>query len=127
MIVPGRDVAAFAPAAIASLQAQSEPRSRALLIDDGPRDGTATVFAEAAASDPRFDVVHHREARGLGAARNVGLERAHTPFIGFLDADDALTPQALTLWLAALRESGSDFVAGAYVRSRPSAQGYAPG
>lgn len=127
MIVPGRDVAAFAPAAIASLQAQSEPRWRALLIDDGSLDGTADVFADAAASDPRFDVLRHREARGLGAARNIGIERADTPFIGFLDADDTLTPHALGLWLGALRESGSDFVAGAYVRSRPAAEGYLPG
>jgi glycosyltransferase involved in cell wall biosynthesis len=85
------------------------------------------VFAEAAASDPRFEVLHHHEARGLGAARNLGLNRTDTPFIGFLDADDELTPDALSLWLGALNESGSDFVAGAYVRTRAIDGGYAPG
>src|SRR5690606_12902956 len=127
MIVPGRDVASFAPSAIESLRAQSDPRWRALLIDDGSVDDTGAVLADAAASDPRFEVLHHHEARGLGAARNIGLDRVDTPFVGFLDADDELTPHALSLWLDALNESGSDFVAGAYVRTRASADDYVPG
>lgn len=118
LIVPGRDIAAFAPAAIASLRGQSEQRWRALLIDDGSVDDTAAVFAAAAAADDRFEVIHHNEARGLGAARNVGLERVGTLFVGFLDADDELTRHALATWLRALDESGSDFVAAAYVRTR---------
>ncbi|MGF2948584.1 glycosyltransferase family 2 protein [Microbacterium alcoholitolerans] len=118
LIVPGRDIAAFAPAAIASLRGQSEQRWRALLIDDGSVDDTGAVFAAAAAADDRFEVIHHNEARGLGAARNVGLERVGTLFVGFLDADDELTRHALATWLRALDESGSDFVAAAYVRTR---------
>ena len=118
MIVPGRDIAAFAPAALASLQAQTDDRWRALLIDDGSHDDTGAVFAEAAARDPRFEVLTHDEARGLGAARNVALDRLDTPFVGFLDGDDELTPHAIETWLRTLEESGSDFVAAAYVRSR---------
>lgn len=127
MIVPGRDIASFAPAAIASLRAQTVPRWRALLIDDGSVDDTGAVFADAAASDGRFEVLHHVEARGLGAARNIGLDRVDTPFVGFLDADDELTPSAIELWLRTLQESGSDFVAGAYVRNRANGAGYLPG
>ena len=118
LIVPGRDIATFAPAAIASLQAQSETRWRAVLIDDGSRDDTGAVFADAAVSDPRFEVIRHEESVGLGAARNVGLTRVDTPYLGFMDADDELTPNALSLWLTALEESGSDFAVGAYARSR---------
>ncbi|MEJ1087299.1 glycosyltransferase family 2 protein [Microbacterium sp. Mu-80] len=118
LIVPGRDIAAFALAAIASLRGQSEQRWRALLIDDGSIDGTGAVFAAAADADDRFEVLHHHEARGLGAARNVGLAHVDTPFVGFLDADDELTPHALATWLRTLDESGSDFVAAAYVRTR---------
>ncbi|MFD5215650.1 glycosyltransferase family 2 protein [Microbacterium sp. NPDC058345] len=127
MIVPGRDVAGYAPAAIASLQAQTEQRWRAILIDDGSIDDTEAVFADAAASDPRFTVLHHHEARGLGAARNIGIQFVDTPFVGFLDADDELTAGALRLWLDTLDESGSDFVAGAYVRSRLADGVYRPG
>lgn len=127
MIVPGRDIADFAPAAIASLQAQTETRWRALLIDDGSVDDTGAVFAAAAARDTRFQMLRHEESRGLGAARNVALELVDTPFVGFLDADDELTPRAIENWLATLDESGSDFVAAAYVRSRFVDGAYRPG
>lgn len=127
MIVPGRDVQAFAPAAIASLQAQTEPRWRAILIDDGSLDATGSVFADAAASDPRFTLLRHEASRGLGAARNIGIERVDTPLLGFLDADDALTPSALELLTGTLAETGSDFVGGAYVRTRLQGDIYVPG
>ncbi|MHC9043487.1 glycosyltransferase family 2 protein [Microbacterium saperdae] len=127
MIVPGRDIAPFAPAAIASLHAQTEPRWRAILVDDGSTDATGSIFAEAAAADPRFTVIRHEASRGLGAARNVALELVDTPYLGFLDGDDELTPTALARLTGTLAETGSDFVAGAYVRSRPHHDAYVAG
>lgn len=123
LIVPGRDVEAYAPAAIASLQAQTEQRWRAILVDDGSTDATGDVFADAAASDPRFALIRHETSRGLGAARNAGLALVDTPLLGFLDADDELTPTALERLTGTLTETGSDFVAGAYVRLRPNGHG----
>ncbi|MGJ0387618.1 glycosyltransferase family 2 protein [Microbacterium sp. CGR1] len=127
LIVPGRDIAGFAPAALDSLRAQTENRWHAILIDDGSTDGTAEIFAAAAASDPRFRAVRHEASRGLGAARNVGIDLVDTPLVGFLDGDDELTPAALERLLGTLTETGSDFVAGAYVRSRFDGERYVPG
>lgn len=127
MIVPGRDIAAFAPAAIDSLRAQTERRWRAILVDDGSTDTTGDVFGAAAAADPRFTVVRHDASRGLGAARNVGLALVDTPYVGFLDGDDELLPGALARLTGTLERTGSDFAAGAYVRSRPVDDGYVPG
>ncbi|WP_144795651.1 glycosyltransferase family 2 protein [Microbacterium paludicola] len=127
LIVPGRDIAAFAPAAIASLRAQTEPRWRAILIDDGSSDDTGEVFAHAADADSRFSLVRHETPRGLGAARNAGIDLVDTPFLGFLDADDELTPAAVARLTGTLTRTGSDFVAGAYVRSRLRGGTYVPG
>lgn len=127
LIVPGRDIESFAPAAIASLQAQTEPRWRAILIDDGSVDATGDVFADAAASDPRFTFLRHGASRGLGAARNIGIDRVETEFLGFLDGDDEFTPTAIERLTGILAETGSEFAAGAYVRSRPDGNGYVPG
>lgn len=123
VIVPGRDVAAYAPDAIASLRAQTLENWQAILIDDGSLDDTRRVFDDAAAEDERFTVIHHDRPRGLGAARNAGLDRVTTPMVAFLDADDELTPTALEVLVGTLAESGSDFVAGAYVRLRPTPEG----
>ncbi|MDQ0644933.1 glycosyltransferase family 2 protein [Microbacterium murale] len=127
LIVPGRDIEAFAPAAIASLLTQTESRWRAILIDDGSADATGDIFADAAASDPRFTFLRHEASRGLGAARNIGLGLVDTGYLGFLDGDDELTPTALARLTGTLDETGSDFVAGAYVRSRLQGVAYVPG
>lgn len=127
VIVPGRDIAAFAPAALDSLRAQTETRWRAILIDDGSVDETGAIFADAAAADTRFRMLRHEASVGLGAARNVGLSLVDTEYLGFLDADDELAPTALARLTGTLAETGSDFVAGAYVRSRLAGDRYVPG
>lgn len=128
VIVPGRDVAEFAEAAIDSLREQSITNWRAILVDDGSVDDTAAIFARAADSDSRFQLVKHDLSLGLSAARNAGLDLVSTPFLGFLDADDVMTPRALELLTGSLLQSGSDFALGAYVRLRPDADGaYHPG
>ncbi|MFD6701153.1 MULTISPECIES: glycosyltransferase family 2 protein [unclassified Microbacterium] len=127
VIVPGRDIAEFAPAALDSLRAQTETSWRAILVDDGSRDDTGRIFDAAADADPRFTVLRHAEARGLGGARNAALELVDTEYLGFLDGDDELTPTALERMTRTLAATGSDFVAGAYVRSRWDGKTYAPG
>ncbi|GAB3601091.1 glycosyltransferase family 2 protein [Microbacterium tumbae] len=127
LIVPGRDIASFAPAALDSLRAQTEQRWRAILIDDGSADDTGEIFAAAAADDPRFTAIRHPASVGLGAARNVGLALVDTEYLGFLDGDDELTPTALARLTGTLAETGSDFVAGAYVRSRLAGGAYVAG
>ncbi|MFJ6652009.1 glycosyltransferase family 2 protein [Microbacterium sp. NPDC091313] len=128
VIVPGFDVGPWAAEALDSLRAQTRAQWRALLVDDASRDDTADVFARAAAADDRFEVVTHPERRGLSAARNTGLDRVRTPFVGFLDADDRLRPRALERLVGTLERTGSDFAVGAYVRLRPDgAGGYAAG
>lgn len=127
VIVPGRDIAAFAPAALDSLRSQTESRWRAILIDDGSTDDTGAIFTAAAADDNRFTTIRHAASRGLGAARNIGLDLVDTPYLGFLDGDDELLPHALARMTGTLAETGSDFVAGAYVRSRAQGAAYVAG
>lgn len=128
VIVPGRDVAAYAAEALASLQAQTFTRWRVILVDDGSLDATRDLFAQAAASDARFTLIRHDSPRGLGAARNAGLDLVQTPYVGFLDGDDIMTPAALDRFVTTLTASGSDLVVGAYVRLRADEMGaYAPG
>lgn len=128
VIVPAFDVEQYAEEALDSLRAQTLTSWRAILVDDASRDATGRIFAEAAAGDRRFTVITHDRRRGLGAARNSALDLVDTPFLGFLDADDIMRPGALQRLVEVLQRSGSDFVAGAYVRLRPKADGtYASG
>lgn len=123
VIVPGYDIAPYAAEALESLRRQTLQNWTAVLIDDRSADGTGDIFEAAAADDPRFRVVRHERRVGLGAARNAGLDLVETPFVGFLDADDVLTPTALARLVGVLDETGSDFALGAYVRLRPDERG----
>ncbi|WZH35961.1 MAG: glycosyltransferase family 2 protein [Microbacterium enclense] len=123
VIVPGFDVVEYAEEALDSLRAQTHAHWTAVLIDDASTDDTGRLFADAAAADPRFRVVRHAEQRGLGAARNTGLSLVDTPYTAFLDADDRMRPDALTVLADTLDRTGSDVVVGAYVRLRPDAEG----
>jgi len=127
VIVPGFDVAPYAQEALDSLRAQTLTDWTAVLVDDASHDATGAIFAAAAAADPRFRVVTQDRRRGLGAARNAGLDLVDTEFVAFLDADDVLRPGALERLVGTLRESGSDFAAGAYVRLRPDGDEYVEG
>lgn len=124
VIVPGFDVAAYAAEALDSLRAQTHEHWTAVLVDDASADDTTRIFADAAATDPRFRFVRHDRQRGLGAARNTGLALVDTPYTAFLDADDRMRPDALTRLTDTLEHTGSDFVVGAYVRLRPDAEGH---
>jgi len=123
VIVPGFDVEDYAGEALDSLRAQTHPHWTAVLVDDASADDTARLFADAAATDPRFRLARHDEQRGLGAARNTGLSLVDTPYTAFLDADDRLRPNALSVLADTLDRTGSAFVVGAYVRLRPDADG----
>ncbi|MEV8266106.1 glycosyltransferase family 2 protein [Microbacterium sp. NPDC076911] len=128
IIVPAFNVEEYVADALRSLQVQTIATWSAILIDDGSDDATADILDRFAAGDSRFRIVRHDARHGLGTARNTGLDLVDTPLLGFLDADDILRPAALERMTTTLTETGSDFVAGAYVRLRANAEGrYEPG
>ncbi|MEO6872044.1 MAG: glycosyltransferase family 2 protein [Chthoniobacterales bacterium] len=67
-----------------------------LLIDDASTDhATLHALEKIAARDPRFRVLHLEKNRGISVASNHGLEAARGEWIGLLDHDDVLEPDAL--------------------------------
>jgi glycosyltransferase involved in cell wall biosynthesis len=94
-VIPAYDAARYLGAAIESTLGQTAPPWEVIVVDDGSRDGTAEVAR-------RFPVRYvPQEHRGIGAARNRGLEAADGDFVGFLDADDVWAPRKLELQLRA--------------------------
>jgi glycosyltransferase involved in cell wall biosynthesis len=94
----------FVAAAVESVRAQSMVEWELIVVDDGSRDGTASVLASYAASDARIRVVTHRRCAGIVAARNDGLCAASetSRYVAFLDHDDVWMPTTLEILLEAL-------------------------
>jgi glycosyltransferase involved in cell wall biosynthesis len=97
VVIPAYNAAAFLPATLASVYAQTELPAEVIVVDDGSTDETATVARSCGAT-----VISVRNGGG-SAARNVGTQAAGGEYIAFLDADDIWAPQKLELQLAALR------------------------
>ena len=60
-----------------------------IVVDDGSRDGTATVTARY----PKVRLIRHPANRGYGAALKTGFSRARGNLLGFLDADGTYPPE----------------------------------
>lgn len=89
-------------AMIQSVLAQSEDRWQLVLVDDGSADAEVTrALGEAAAADPRVEVLVRETNGGIVAATNDALMAARGDFVAFLDQDDVLRFDALETMLAA--------------------------
>lgn len=93
----------FLPAALDSLLAQTCADWEALLWDDGSSDGSAGIAAAYAARDPRFRLLGDGRNHGQAAALAATLAQARGGYLGTLDSDDLLEPQALAAMLAFLQ------------------------
>ena len=81
---------------IASVEKQAYENWELILIDDGSTDEeTLRVLTATEARDSRLRVVRLRKNSGISVASNAGLEAAKGDWIGLLDHDDLLEPDAL--------------------------------
>ncbi|WP_368671982.1 glycosyltransferase family 2 protein [Jatrophihabitans endophyticus] len=90
--------------------------ARAVVVDNGSRDGSPDVARAGGATVVTCD------RRGYGAACHAGLEAAEAEFVAFCDCDASLDP-ADALRLVDLLRAGADLAVG---RRVPAARGVWP-
>lgn len=96
LVVPIYNVEPFLAQCLDSVAAQEGFEAvDVILVDDGSFDGSSAIAEEFANRHANVRLVRQANA-GLGAARNTGLAMAQGEFVGFLDSDDVLPPQALS-------------------------------
>jgi len=74
-----------------------------ILVDDGSPDDCPKLCDAWAEQDKRIRIVH-QENRGLGAARNAGLDIAKGKYVTFVDSDDYLAEDTYPKLLQRLQE-----------------------
>ncbi len=114
--------------AIESVRVQQYPEWELLIVDDGSgQPELEREIATLAAADDRIRFELMERNGGISAATNAGLELCRGEFVGFLDHDDKLTPNALLAVAQALSAdpeldvvySDSDKITIANVRADP--------
>jgi glycosyltransferase involved in cell wall biosynthesis len=86
-----------------SVAAQTYPKQliELVIVDDGSTDNSAELASSLAKDSGIFSKVLRTENAGPSAARNVGWRNAAGDWIQFLDSDDILAPEKITLQLRA--------------------------
>jgi glycosyltransferase involved in cell wall biosynthesis len=81
-----------------------------IVVDDGSSDATPQIIEEFAARDSRVRPVLFTENTigGVASAANAGLERASSPYVGFVDGDDYCEPTMFAALLEAAEHYDSD-------------------
>lgn len=92
VIIPLFNKELFIEATLKSVLNQSYVDFEVIIVNDGSTDNSAQIIAKF--NDSRIRVFN-KENAGASAARNYGIEKAHSNYISFIDADDYWYPTFL--------------------------------
>jgi glycosyltransferase involved in cell wall biosynthesis len=100
VVIPSYRGGRFLREAIASVQSQTLDDWEIIIVLDGCEDDLSDIEQ----NDQRVRIVRQHR-RGASIARNVGIARARSELIAFLDDDDRMLPDRLTAQLEAMTDN----------------------
>lgn len=106
VIVPIYNVEKFLEACVESILNSTYTDFELILVDDGSTDRSGIICDDYQNRDPRVKVIHQPNT-GVSAARNAGLKESRGDYISFVDSDDLVHPDTLSLLLNAI--TGGDY------------------
>ncbi len=132
IILPNYNNGRYLYDCLLSVQLQTYKNFECIIIDDGSTDNSLEIIKPFVAKDKRFRLIS-QENRGVGAARNAGLDVARGQYITFLDSDDCFTDIAIEVLLYTAKKYKADITGGAtssvpenfrYTRNKNSAMDF---
>lgn len=109
VIIPVYNAEHFLPECIESLMNQNVKDAEFIFVDDGSSDLSVDILKEYAQKDSRIQIYQQNNSYA-GVARNNGMSHAHGEYITFLDSDDIMMPNALTVFLREADKTGADVI-----------------
>lgn len=87
-----------------------------IVVDDGSKDRTVTILRALKKEDSRISMVKTDRA-GPALARNAGLKRATGQYIFFMDADDWIAPDSISMMLKTARKNQAQVAIFGFIRT----------
>lgn len=109
VIIPVYNVEKYLKKCVDSVLAQDYSKYEILLIDDGSTDSSGKICDEYAERYQKIKVIHQKN-KGLGGARNTGIDNAIGKYLIFVDSDDYLEVNALSSLINKAEENNADLV-----------------
>ncbi|MCC5895590.1 MAG: glycosyltransferase family 2 protein [Alkalibacterium sp.] len=107
IIMPVYDVEKYVGKAIESVLMQTYEDFELIIVNDGTRDCSMAIVDSFAKADKRIKIIN-QENKGLSAARNAGLKKAKGDYTCFIDSDDEVNNQMLSIVMNKLSEEQPD-------------------
>jgi glycosyltransferase involved in cell wall biosynthesis len=117
IIVPVFNSEPYLADCVQSVVGQSHAKLELILIDDGSTDGSGKLCDGFAQQDNRIRISHIANG-GPAKARNLGLEMCCGKWVMFLDADDTLEADAISMLIQAAETNEVDLVIGDFTKIR---------
>ena len=89
-----------------------------LVVDDCGTDGSMDIVRRLASTHKRgysVRIISHKSNLGLGHGRNTIINNTKGRFLFFLDSDDVMAPDALSVMYARAIETGADLTIGSII------------
>lgn len=96
IIIPIYNVEQYLVKCLNSILNQQDGDWEAICVDDGSSDNSPHILDEYHTRDSRFHVIHQPNS-GVSIARNRGLDLAKGEYILFIDPDDWIHPETLSI------------------------------
>ncbi len=96
IIIPVYNVGDYIARCLESVLAQSFSDFEVICVDDGSTDSSGDICDEYAGRDSRIRVFHISN-QGVGNARNYALDRMRGDWFAFVDSDDWIEPDFLSI------------------------------
>lgn len=109
VIIPVYNVENYLPKCLDSVLQQDYDSYEIIVVNDGSKDSCGEILKEYASRNSKLVVVE-QENKGLGGARNAGIEKATGEYIFFLDSDDTMASNTLSELYKEANENQVDMV-----------------
>ncbi len=97
IVMTSYNYADYIKEAIESVIAQTYSNWELVIVDDGSTDNSVDVIKSFMEKDDRIKLYQHEngENKGLASSVKLGVEKAESEWIAFLESDDKFTPNSL--------------------------------
>ena len=115
--IPVFNSEAYIRRALESAFAQTYPSIEYLIIDDGGNDGSVGVCKDLQNNSFRkgdIRVISHNTNLGVSASRNEIIDKSQGEYLFFMDSDDLIAKDTITLMMEKIRQYDAEIVFGSY-------------
>lgn len=109
LIIPVYNVEKYVEKCLQSVERQTYKDIEVIIVNDGSTDNSHKIVDEYVKKNENFQC-YSIENRGLGGARNYGMEQAQGEYVCFLDSDDYIASDCIEKMITKAKEDDSDIV-----------------